>query len=108
MIKDIFFSPQNRGIAFLICIVYVFVSTKFYEKFLEKRIHNKFKFLNNRDKEVCFEVFVTGFIGALLFLLIKTIGFRINLFWWTMVILTTFGGALGLVPFSFIEKKKSK
>ena len=106
MIKDIFFLPQNRGIAFLICIVYAFVFDKFYERFLEKPIHSKFKFFNDRNKEVAFGVFVTSFIGLLLLLLIKIIGFRIHYFWWTMGILVAFGGALGCVPFSFIEKRK--
>lgn len=108
MIKDIFFSLRNRGVAFLICIAYIFIFTKFYEKFIEKGMRNRFKFLNDRNKEVAFEVLVTGFIGLLLLLFIRIIGFRINMFWWTMGILATLGGALGLIPFSFIEKSKSK
>lgn len=108
MIKDIFYLPQNRGIAFLICFAYIFVFTKCYERFIEKRMRNKFKFLNDRNKEVCFEVFVTGSIGFLLLLLMKIVGFKIHYFWWVMVILTSFGSVLGLIPFSFIEKRKSK
>ncbi|MFH0856186.1 MAG: hypothetical protein V1869_06760 [Candidatus Omnitrophota bacterium] len=105
MIKDIFYLPQNRGIAFLVCIAYVLIFAKFYGIFLERKIINKLEFLNNRDKQVMFTVFLMGFISLLLLLLIKIIGFRIHYFWWTMGILTLFGGALGLAPFSFIERK---
>lgn len=104
MIKDIFYLPQNRTIAFLVCIAYILVFAKFYEKFIQKKVRDKFKFLNDRDKEICFEIFVTGFIGFLLLLLMKIIGFRIHYFWWVMGILTSFGGALGLIPCSFIKK----
>jgi len=55
-----------------------------------------------------FAVFLMGFVSLLLLLLIKIIGFRIHYFWWAIGILTSFGGALGFVPFSFIEKKKSQ
>lgn len=108
MIKDIFYLPQNRGIAFLVCIAYILIFTKFYEAFLERRIINKLKFLNNRDKQVMFSVFLLGFASLLLLFLIKIIGFRIHYFWWAIAILTSFGGALGFTPFSFIDKKKER
>lgn len=108
MIKDIFYLPQDRGIAFLICIAYVLIFSKFYEAFLEKRIIDKLKFINNRDKQIMFAIFLMGFAGLLLLVLLKIVGFRIHYFWWVIGILTSSGGALGFIPFSLINNKKQR
>lgn len=80
---------------------------KFYEKFLSKKINNKFKFLKDRDKEICFEIFLTGLFIFIIVLLIK-INYDSPLIWLLCSIFLMIGGALGMLPFSFIKNRNQR
>lgn len=108
MIKDVFDYLSKgvvRPLSALVAFVYIF--TGFYEKFLSKYIRNKFKFLNDPNNNVAFGMIVTGLAIFLLALLIKIMGYRISFVWLLGGFGGMVGGALGLVPFSFIENKSN-
>lgn len=88
-----------------IFLVAGFIFIKSYEKLLAKKISNKFKFLRDRNNEVCFEIFLFGVLSCIAILLIK-VKYNPPFIWVLLSIAMLFGGALGLIPFSFIEKTK--
>jgi len=81
-----------------------FIFIKLYEKLLAKKISNKFKFLKDRNKEVCFEISLFGALFFIIILLIK-VKYDAPFIWLLCSIFLLFAGVLGLMPFSFIKKK---
>lgn len=94
-------------ISLLIFLSVVFILIRLYEIFISKRITKKFKFFQDRNKEIPLELFLSGGILLGLCLLIK-LRYAIPFIWLLCSASLLIGGALGLIPFSFIEKRESK
>jgi hypothetical protein len=96
-------------VSLIIFIVTGFIFIKLYEKFLIKKMSNKFKFFGDRNKEVYFGIFLMGLLFFIIILLIKiNYNVPIPFIWLLGSGSCVIGGALGLIPFSFIEKKSNK
>lgn len=94
-------------ISLLIFLGVVFIFIRLYEIFISRILTEKFKFFQDRNKEIPLELFLAGVILLGLCLLIK-IKYAIPFIWLLCSLSLLIGGALGIIPFSFIEKKKSK
>ena len=94
-------------ISLLIFLSIAFIFMKLYEMFLSKRVSKKLKFLQDREKEIPFEIFLTGGLLLGICLLIK-LRYAIPFIWLLCSISLLIGGVLGIVPFSFIEKRKQR
>lgn len=94
-------------ISLLIFLGVAFIFIKIYEIFISKRITEKFKLFQDCNKEIPLELLLTGGILLGLCLLIK-LRYVIPFIWLLCSASLLIGGALGLIPFSFIEKRKSK
>ena len=94
-------------ISLLIFLGVSFIFIKLYEIFISKKITEKFKFFHDHNKEIPLELLLAGGILLGLCLLIK-IRYAIPFIWLLCSASLLIGGALGLIPFSFIEKKKPK
>ena len=107
-LRNIFtYLSKQLLISLLIFLGVAFVFIKLYEAFLSKKINKKFRFLQDREKEIPFEILLTGglLLGICLWIKLK---YAIPFIWFVCSISMVIGGALGLVPFSFIEKKKQR
>lgn len=94
-------------ISLLIFLGVSFIFIKLYEIFISRKITEKFKFFQDRDKEIPLELLLSGGTLLVLCLLIK-IRYTIPFIWLLCSAFLLIGGALGLIPFSFVEKKKIK
>lgn len=104
-LKELFgFLSEQLLLSLGIFLVLLFVFMRLYEKFFFKSLKNKLKFLNNSEKAICFEIFLVGmfFLGG-----IWLIGqyYPYPFIWLLCSVLLVLGGALGLIPFSFIKGK---
>lgn len=106
-IENIFtYLSKQFLMSLLIFLSIAFVIIKVYEIFLSNKLSKKFKFIINREKEIPFEIFLTGGLLLGICLLIK-LRYPIPFIWLLCSISMFIGGALGIIPFSFIEKKKT-
>ena len=94
-------------ISLLIFLVVAFIIVKIYEIFISKKIVKKNIFFRDRNKEIPFELFLSGGILLIMCLLIK-LKYAVPFIWLLCSASLLVGGILGLIPFSFIEKKKFK
>ena len=85
-------------------IIMVF-SSKLLDILVIGKIDLKFKYLNDANRRVFFWVFVLALFYSLVGLLLN-IYFPYPFFWLSSSIVVTLGAGLGLIPFSFIKKKK--
>lgn len=104
-ILDIF--SKHILLSLVVFVLGCFIFIKLYEKFLSIILSDKFKFLKDRNKEVCFEIALFGAIFLTFSLFIEA-KYGAPFIWLFCSISLLFGGGLGLIPFSFIEKTKKK
>ncbi len=99
------FLSKQLLISLLIFLALSFIFMKFYEKFLLKRV----KFFKSHDKEICFGILLTGLVFFIPTLLIKmSCNISVPFIWLLCSGSLVIGGGLGLIPFSFIERKNKK
>lgn len=107
--KFFVYLSKHLLLSLIIFIVTSFIFIKLYEKFLIKSISNKFKFFRDPNKKVYFGIFLIGLLFFITILLIKiNYNVPIPFIWLLGVSSCIIGGILGLIPFSFIEKKSNK
>lgn len=96
-------------ISLLIFFGITFMIIKLYERFISGKIKSKFKFLNNYNRETYFVILLSGVLFFIIILFFKLkCNVPIPFIWLLCSSSFVIGGTLGLIPFSFIEKRKSK
>ena len=82
-------------------VIYIVIFSKVYERFLERRIKNKF--LNEPNNKICFGTFNTGLSIFIFIFLVNAAGYKLPLIWYLGGFALIVGGLLGLIPFTFAK-----
>ena len=107
-LNDFFMTMSNNFMQSVIFFgIVTFLSGKFLDVFIIHNIDLKNQYLNDPNRKVFFWVFVLAVFYSVIGLLLN-IFFPYPFFWLSSSIVVAFGAGLGLVPFSFIHKKRDK
>jgi len=98
---------KNLLVALIVFFVSFFLTMEIYEKVFLNWIKNKNKFINNKDREIYSGFFLIGLLHLTLAIIVNY--YFVFIFIWALLSAgITFGGLLGLIPFSFLENGKNK
>ena len=82
-------------------VIFIVTFSKVYERFLQRRIKNKF--LNEPNNKICFGIFITGLAIFIFIFLVNAAGYKLPHIWNLGGFAAIIGGLLGLIPFTFAK-----
>lgn len=95
---------KQHHIAIISFVIIIIFSVKFYETFLMKFVRTKIKDFGDENKNIPFDIFLTGSL-LLMVGLILDIFVEYPFTWYLCTFFLILGGLLGMLPFNFIKKK---